>query len=130
MECERLNRLVRAWYVQVQDESLAPARMVEFMEKHLEDCDDCLADPDVIDEVKKITALVLPPSKMTKPVKSAKPKDVGAPGGEAEAVAVTAPAESGDTGDSGEVEIGDDVEEVDSGLNEETLEVPLVPEPE
>lgn len=75
MECERLNRLVRTWYVQVQDESLAPARMVEFMEMHLENCDDCLADPDVRGEVKKITELVLPPSKMTKPVKSAKPRD-------------------------------------------------------
>ncbi len=75
MECERLNRLVRTWYVQVQDESLAPARMVEFMEMHLEGCDDCLADPDVRNEVNKITELVLPPSKMTKPVKSAKPKD-------------------------------------------------------
>lgn len=75
MECERLNRLVRAWYIQVQDESLAPARMVEFMEMHLEGCDDCLADPNVRGEVKKITELVLPPSKMTKPVKSAKPRD-------------------------------------------------------
>ena len=70
MECERLNRLVRSWYVQVQDEALAPARMVEFMEKHLEDCDVCLADPDVRHEVKKITEIVLPPSKMTKVVKA------------------------------------------------------------
>lgn len=66
MECERLNRLVRSWYLQVQDESLAPARMVEFMEKHIMDCDVCLTDPDVRFEVKKITAIVLPPSKMTK----------------------------------------------------------------
>ena len=71
MECERLNRLVRAWYVQVQEETLAPARMVEFMEKHLEMCDECLADPDVRYEVKKITEIVLPPSKMTKPLKQA-----------------------------------------------------------
>ena len=69
MECERLNRLVRSWYVQVQEEALAPARMVEFMEKHLKGCDSCLADPDVRAEVKKITEIVLPPSKMIKAVR-------------------------------------------------------------
>lgn len=69
MECERLNRLVRSWYVQVQEESLAPARMVEFMEKHLKGCGACLADPDVRAEVKKITEIVLPPSKMVKAVR-------------------------------------------------------------
>ena len=89
MECERLNRLVRSWYEQVQDESLAPARMVEFMDKHVENCDDCLADPHVRGEVKKITELVLPPSKMTKPVKTAKPRDVGPPAAGAAAVAAS-----------------------------------------
>jgi hypothetical protein len=69
MECERLNRLVRAWYVRVQEETLAPARMVEFMEKHLEGCGACLADPDVRAEVKKITEIVLPPSKPIKAVR-------------------------------------------------------------
>ncbi|MCB2184389.1 MAG: hypothetical protein KQH63_20365 [Desulfobulbaceae bacterium] len=79
MECERLNRLVRAWYVQVQEETLAPARMVEFMEKHLENCDDCLADPDVLFEVKKITEIVLPPSKMVKTGKTADEDGEAAP---------------------------------------------------
>jgi len=69
MECERLNRLVRSWYMQVQEESLAPARMVEFMEKHLNGCGACLVDPDVRAEVKKITEIVLPPSKMVKAVR-------------------------------------------------------------
>lgn len=32
MECGRLDKLVRSWYIEVQDEALAPARMVEFME--------------------------------------------------------------------------------------------------
>jgi hypothetical protein len=69
MECERLNRLVRSWYVRVQEEALAPARMVEFMEKHLDGCGACLADPDVRAEVKKITEIVLPPSKIIKAVR-------------------------------------------------------------
>jgi hypothetical protein len=76
MECERLNRLVRSWYVQVQEEALAPARMVEFMEKHLKGCGSCLADPDVRAEVKKITEIVLPPSKMVKTVREDEEEEV------------------------------------------------------
>lgn len=71
MECQRLNKMIRAWYVQVQDETLAPARMVEFMEKHVRNCDECLMDLGIDEEIKKITAIVLPPSKMTKPPKKA-----------------------------------------------------------
>ena len=70
MECQRLTRLVKSWYLDVQDEALAPARMVEFMQKHIKDCDVCLTDPDVRYEVKKITEIVLPPSKMTKQPKA------------------------------------------------------------
>ena len=79
MECERLNRLVRSWYIQVQDEALAPGRMVEFMETHLMDCDVCLTDPDVQHEVKKITEIVLPPSKMTKQPKPAETEKASPP---------------------------------------------------
>ena len=71
MECQRLNKMIRAWYVQVQDETLAPARMVEFMEEHVQNCDECLMDLGIEEELKKITAIVLPPSKMTKPPKRA-----------------------------------------------------------
>lgn len=74
MECERLNRLIRSWYVQIQDESMAPARMVEFMENHIVDCDVCISDSHVKDEVEKISELVLPSSKMTKAAK----KEAGA----------------------------------------------------
>lgn len=80
MECERLNRLVRSWYIEVQNEALAPGRMVEFMEKHIMDCDVCLTDPDVRYEVKKIKEIVLPPSKMTKQPKENNTKEVSPPG--------------------------------------------------
>jgi len=66
MECERLQGLVKAWYLQVQDESMAPARMVAFMEKHIGECPVCLTDPMVRQEVDKITAIVLPPTKVRK----------------------------------------------------------------
>jgi len=67
MECERLQRLVKSWYAQVQEESMAPARMVSFMEKHIAECAFCLADPLVRQDIGKITAIILPPSKIRKP---------------------------------------------------------------
>jgi hypothetical protein len=67
MKCERLISLIKNWYVKVQEEAMAPARMVAFMEKHISQCEECLADPDVRQEVEKIREIVLPPSKVPKP---------------------------------------------------------------
>ncbi len=67
MECGRLERLVKSWYFQVQDEALAPARMVSFINKHLDECPICMTDPMVKQEVQKIIEIVLPPSKARKP---------------------------------------------------------------
>ena len=66
MDCKRLERLIKSWYIQVQDEAMAPARMVSFMEQHIAECFTCLADSVVRQEVAKITELVLPASKITK----------------------------------------------------------------
>ncbi|OIP48195.1 MAG: hypothetical protein COZ12_06040 [Deltaproteobacteria bacterium CG_4_10_14_3_um_filter_60_8] len=68
MDCGRLEKLIKTWYVQVQDEALAPARMLDFMEKHLADCEVCLVDADVRHEVQRIAEIVLPPAKMRKDV--------------------------------------------------------------
>ncbi|MFA6498644.1 MAG: hypothetical protein WC256_00545 [Desulfurivibrionaceae bacterium] len=67
MECKRLQGLVKSWYAQVQEESMAPARMVSFMEKHIAECAYCLADPLVRQDIVKITAIILPPTKIRKP---------------------------------------------------------------
>lgn len=64
MECERFKKLLKSWYIQVQDEALAPARMVHFMEGHLEDCPVCMMDPEAHKDVKKIITLVLPQDKL------------------------------------------------------------------
>ncbi|BHH86310.1 hypothetical protein [Desulforhopalus sp. 52FAK] len=48
---------------------MAPARMVSFIEQHIDTCDICLSDPDLKDEVAKITELVLPESKIPKAVR-------------------------------------------------------------
>jgi hypothetical protein len=68
MDCGRLEKLIKTWYVQVQDEALAPARMLDFMEKHLAECEVCVADADVRHEVKRIADIVLPPAKLRKDV--------------------------------------------------------------
>jgi hypothetical protein len=66
MDCQRLQGLVKTWYLQVQDESMAPARMVSFMEKHIGECPVCLADPLVRQDISKITAIILPAAKTRK----------------------------------------------------------------
>ena len=72
MQCERLVKMIKSWYLHVREETMAPARMVAFMEKHIDTCDICLDDPDVRGEVAKITELVLPESKIPKAVRQQK----------------------------------------------------------
>lgn len=76
MECDRLKKLVKSWYLSVQEETMAPARMVAFMKQHIAQCDICLTDVVVEAEVERITAIVLPPSKIPKAQKKAEEDDV------------------------------------------------------
>jgi len=71
MECERLIKLIKNWYGQVQDEAMAPARMVDFMRGHLDSCPICMADPGVDAEINKIAEIILP----AKPPKATRPDD-------------------------------------------------------
>ena len=75
MKCNRLVSLVKNWYLKVQEEAMAPARMVAFMENHIAQCEECLADPDVKQETDKIREIVLPPSKVPKPKVAREAKD-------------------------------------------------------
>jgi hypothetical protein len=70
MECERFKRLLKTWYIQVQNESLAPARMVDFMENHVSDCSVCLMDPTAKKDIAKIITLILPQDKLRQATKS------------------------------------------------------------
>jgi len=69
MQCERLLKQIKLWYVHVKDETMAPARMVSFIEQHIDTCDICQNDPDLKEEVAKITELILPESKIPKAVR-------------------------------------------------------------
>jgi len=136
MKCDRLISLVKNWYLKVQEEAMAPARMVAFMEKHISQCEICLDDPDVRQERDKIREIVLPPSKVPKSKvvrvpkedikdsedieKNETPEEDKAVETEKDAVGV----EDGD--DEDDVEDGDDEDEVedddaDNGFNPDLL---------
>ena len=115
MKCERLISLVKSWYLKVQEEAMAPARMVAFMEKHISQCEECLADPDVKQEVEKIREIVLPPSKVPKP-KVVKPKEEGADSDEEKKVADTE-VEDEETEEENDVDDENDDENEDEDDN-------------
>ncbi len=64
MECNTLKRLIKNWYINVQEESLAPARMVIFMREHVNKCTICLADSMVNREIDRIIERYLPADKI------------------------------------------------------------------
>jgi hypothetical protein len=61
--------MIKSWYLHVREETMAPARMVAFIEEHAESCDICRQDPDLKEEISKITELILPESKIPKAVR-------------------------------------------------------------
>jgi hypothetical protein len=71
MECENLIRLIKDWYLRVKQETMAPARMMQFVDQHVKSCKVCQADLLLPDEVEKIRDFVLPEAKMPKAVRSA-----------------------------------------------------------
>ncbi len=48
---------------------MAPARMISFMEQHVADCEICLGDSDLKEEMVRIREIVLPESKVPKAVR-------------------------------------------------------------
>lgn len=121
MECERLQRLVKSWYAQVQEESMAPARMASFMEKHIAECAFCLADPLVRQDIIKITAIILPPTKIRKP--SAEEDDELVAGPDEGSDASTDDDLPGDDeAGTEDEETDDDVETLEDELEDDELE--------
>lgn len=66
MQCERLIKQIKIWYSHVQNETMAPARMINFIDNHIHQCEICLADPELQEEIAKITDIILPESKLPK----------------------------------------------------------------
>ncbi len=69
MQCKRLLQLTKQWYLHVKDETMAPARMVQFIKQHVNGCPICEEDPDIEGEIARITEIILPDSKIPKAVR-------------------------------------------------------------
>ncbi len=68
MQCLRLRSLARDWFQKVREDALAPARMMEFIHRHIRNCEICQKDPDLPQEVEKIREFIRAPE--TLPVMS------------------------------------------------------------
>jgi hypothetical protein len=66
MQCKQLIRLTKSWFLHVKDETMAPARMMQFVDDHIKECDICREDPDLHQEIEKIREFILPESKIPK----------------------------------------------------------------
>ena len=64
MQCNQLIRLAKDWYTHVKQETMAPARMMQFVDQHVKECATCQQDPALSKEVEKIREHVLPDSKL------------------------------------------------------------------
>ncbi len=60
--------------MQVEEETMAPARMMEFIDKHVADCIFCQTEVGLADEIEQIRAHVLPESKIPKSMRESKPE--------------------------------------------------------
>ena len=47
MQCNQLTRLIKGWFLHVKDETMAPARMMQFVDQHIKECEVCREDPDL-----------------------------------------------------------------------------------
>jgi hypothetical protein len=66
MQCNRLVRLIKDWYLHVKEETMAPARMMQFVDKHILECETCQQDNGIQEEVEKIREFVMPEAKFPK----------------------------------------------------------------
>ena len=102
---------------------MAPARMVAFMEKHISQCEECLADPDVKQEAAKIREIVLPPSKIPKPKAVRVSKDAEADEEEIEDETSEDEEEAEDSESDDEDEGDDDDDDYDPDLIDDDEEI-------
>ena len=57
---------MKDWYLHVQEETMAPARMMQYADKHIKYCETCQQDIELAEEIEKIRDFVLPESKIPK----------------------------------------------------------------
>jgi hypothetical protein len=123
MQCERLIKMIKSWYLHVRDETMAPARMISFIKEHAASCEICRLDPDLKDEIAKITELVLPESKIPKAVRLKNSEEEDAVEPEEEADSDDETDEDEDLDDEDEVDTDEDEVVDDEDEDEEELDL-------
>ncbi len=123
MQCERLIKMIKSWYLHVRDETMAPARMISFIEEHAASCEICRLDPDLKEEIAKITELVLPESKIPKAVRLKNSEEDAVDESEDEVDSDDETDEDDDLDDEDEVETDDDNVLDDEDEDEEELDL-------
>ncbi len=66
MQCNQLTRLIKGWFLHVKEETMAPARMMQFVDQHTKECEVCQEDLDLHQEIEEIRKFILPESKIPK----------------------------------------------------------------
>ena len=120
MQCERLIGLAKSWYTSVRDETMAPARMVQFIKQHVAGCPICDEDPDIQDEILRITELILPDSKIPKAVRMKQEQEEAA----------RREAEEDDEDNEDDAEETEEEEDFGDAVEDDESEAPLAPEEE
>ena len=70
MQCNQLNRLIKEWFIHVKNETMAPGRMMQFVDQHVKECEKCRSDQELSREIEKIREFILPESKLPKSFRS------------------------------------------------------------
>jgi hypothetical protein len=66
MQCNQLIRLVKEWYTHVRQETMAPARMMQFVDSHVRECEVCREDRGLAADIDLVRERILPDSKLSR----------------------------------------------------------------
>ena len=130
MQCERLIKMIKSWYIHVQGETMAPARMVSFMKKHAKSCEVCLQDADLKEEIAKITEIVLPESKIPKAIRQKNEQTAQKEAEIEDESSEVADDEETEVDKNGDETIAEDGDNVDDDEEEDDEDLPLVDDPD
>lgn len=63
MNCNRLKVLIRDWYHEVRTFTLSPIKMMELIEKHVQNCEICQKDENLPIELDQLREIIRVPHK-------------------------------------------------------------------
>jgi hypothetical protein len=71
MQCKQLLRLIKEWHNHVSRDTMAPARMMQFIDNHVKQCDCCTDDKGLAQEIEVIRERIMPKEDLVKISRSA-----------------------------------------------------------